>query len=79
MGKIKEIANGWSNLLISSPKINELSKERMLICEGCDNYSENAKKNGYKTIRIDVHCTKCGCTLAAKTRSEDSRCPINKW
>jgi hypothetical protein len=74
-GKIKEIAEGWSNLIFSSDeKIENMSKERMKICEECEFHSKH-----HKTKRPDVHCTNCGCTLAAKTRSESSKCPINKW
>jgi hypothetical protein len=74
-GKIKEIVEGWTNLAFSSDeKIENMSRERMKICNACDLISTK-----HKTKRPDVHCTECGCTLAAKTRSVDSKCPINKW
>lgn len=34
---------------------------------------------GYKSLRPDVHCTHCGCTLSAKTRCLSCSCPINLW
>jgi hypothetical protein len=33
----------------------------------------------HKTIRPDVHCTDCGCTLAAKTKCLSCQCPLEKW
>ena len=45
---------------------NELSAERMKICNNCIN-----KKGG--------DCTICGCVLIAKTRVPEEFCPINKW
>ncbi len=53
---------------------NALSDERMAICEGCDLISTK-----HKTIRPDVHCTDCGCMLAAKTKCLSCACPLNKW
>ncbi len=30
-------------------------------------------------MRPDAHCTKCGCTLSAKTKCLSCACPLNKW
>ena len=57
--------------------IIETSSERMNICRQCEFHSANAKD--YKTIRPDAHCTKCGCTLSAKTKCLSCSCPIDKW
>lgn len=81
--KLSEIYEGWRNKLVPPAHlkkvIEETTKERMNICMGCPHYSENAKKNGYKTIRTDVHCSDCGCTLSAKTACLSCECPMNKW
>ena len=68
----KEIAEGWTNKLLKRQQ--ELSEERMKICNTCKHISTK-----HNTYRLDVHCTKCGCTLDAKTRSEKSECPIGLW
>lgn len=72
MGKLNDIVEGWSNVITNSEE--ELSKERMKICNNCEYISTK-----HKTIRPDVHCTHCGCTLDAKTRCASCACPIGKW
>lgn len=79
----KEIIEGWRNDLIP-PKdlkqlIEDVSVERLEICSGCPFQSDNAKLNGYKTYRFDLHCISCGCPLQKKTKSLSSECPKGKW
>ena len=57
--------------------IKKTSEERLAICNACDYHSNNRKN--YKTIRPDEHCTKCGCTLSAKTKCLSCSCPLDKW
>lgn len=79
--KIKEIIEGWKNHLFPSKNkkktIEEISAERLAICKLCSEHS--SIKKDYSTIRIDEHCTLCGCTLSAKTKSFSSSCPLDKW
>ena len=79
----KEIVEGWRNYLIPPKEMKEhieqVAQERMEICKACPFMSTNAKETGYTTFRTDEHCTKCGCPLAAKTRSFSSACPMNFW
>jgi hypothetical protein len=49
----------------------------MEICNTCEHHSSN--KENYKSLRVDKHCTICGCPLATKTKSLGTNCPINKW
>lgn len=72
MGVIKNIAEGWTNYILN--RQNEVSASRMEECNKCDYISTK-----HETNRPDVHCIKCGCTLAAKTRSLESECPIGLW
>jgi hypothetical protein len=81
--KINEIYEGWRNH-ISPPKaleeiIKKTSDARLEICATCPEHSSN--KEGYSTIRMDEHCTDCGCTLSAKTKCLSCRCPLEepKW
>lgn len=75
---------GWKNHLIPASDMKEqiksVSEGRMVICKECHYYSENRKKDGkYSTSRPDVHCTNCGCTLAAKTKCLSCSCPMKYW
>ena len=78
-----EIYEGWRNSIIPpehlKKAIKEISKERMSICDECGFNSKNIKK--YKTLRLDIHCTECGCTLSAKTKCLSCKCPLKnpKW
>lgn len=61
-------------------QIKSVSESRMSICNECHYYSENRKKDGkYSFSRPDVHCTNCGCTLAAKTKCLSCSCPMDYW
>lgn len=77
---MNKIFEGWRNHLFPPEKmkalIEEIAKERMEICKGCPHYSLNSKK--FK-IRVDEHCTKCGCVLSLKTKCLSCKCPIDKW
>lgn len=74
---------GWKNHLIPASDMKEqiksVSESRMTICKECHYYSENRKKDGYTSSRPDVHCTNCGCTLAAKTKCLSCNCPMKYW
>jgi hypothetical protein len=73
-----QIYEGWKNNLFPSkdmkPYIEAVAKERMSICEECPMHSKN-----FKTVRLDAHCTDCGCTLSAKLRCLSCECPQKKW
>ncbi|MFN9112424.1 MAG: hypothetical protein ACK5XN_20340 [Bacteroidota bacterium] len=78
MGVIQQIIEGWSNHLLPRKElelvIEQTSQERMEICNNCEHISTK-----HKTLRPDVHCTNCGCTLSAKTKCLSCNCPLNKW
>lgn len=58
--------DGIKNSIIKKDDIENLSKKRMDICNGCD------YKRGNR-------CGKCGCVLSFKTRSINAKCPVGKW
>lgn len=63
------IIQGWWNLFldwISDIKYKKEFDERLKICNSC-----SYNKHGI--------CQKCYCVVAAKTKSEDSKCPLDKW
>jgi len=76
--KLNQIAEGWKNNLTPQAfldkRVIEVSAERMAICEECDLHSKH-----HTSIRLDAHCTNCGCTLSAKTKCLTCECPLKKW
>jgi hypothetical protein len=74
MGKLNEIATGWANIVLKPKHVERIAKARMNICSTCEWNSRF-----HSSVRPDVHCVKCGCTLVAKVRSMESECPIAKW
>lgn len=76
-----KIYEGWRNKLLP-PKhlkkaIKQVSQERMQICKDCTLNSKN--KPNYHTLRIDEHCTECGCPLTALTKCLSCYCESGKW
>ena len=73
-----QIIEGWKNHLLPQEKekafVKHVSLERLAICNECEHHSKN-----HKSIRIDAHCTECGCTLSAKTKCLTCECPLKKW
>lgn len=78
--KLSEIFEGWRNKIVPPEALKEIievvSKERTSICEECPNHSKF-----HHSLRMDDHCTYCGCTLSAKTRCLSCKCPLDtpKW
>ena len=67
--KIKEILQGWTNFFLdifSDIKYKKEFERRYEICSECEH---------------NVHgiCDICKCILKAKTKAEESACPISKW
>lgn len=78
---LSNIYEGFKNNLFPKEElkqiIEEVREERLAICNKCDQHSSN--KVGYKSIRIDAHCTNCGCNLAAKISCLNCECPLKYW
>ena len=76
--KINELIEGWRNHLLPRKEleliIEQTSQERMEVCNNCEHVSTK-----HKSVRPDVHCVNCGCTLAAKTKCLSCECPLKKW
>ena len=83
-GKIKDIVNGFSYLVVKDSEVEQLAKKRAEVCGGCRYAKYNEKVNtivvGETIHQIKgMYCDLCGCSLAGKVRSEDEYCPIRKW
>lgn len=68
---IKEIAEGWYNEIRNQfgklpPHLKDMADKRLKVCSTCPQRKENK-------------CGLCGCFLTAKTKSADSKCPIDIW
>lgn len=84
MSKVDDILNGWGNYLKGShPTTLDKAKERAEICAGCP----FAKKGLHAAVLPDysiskikgMYCGDCGCPLSTAVRSENYKCPQNKW
>lgn len=64
--KANEILTGWKNVIFKDKTVEEMATKRVIICSDCP----------YNKHSI---CSQCGCPLAAKTRSPESKCPEGKW
>jgi len=81
--ELLQILEGWRNKLLPPEELKnqilEVSKSRRLICDNCEHYSENKRKTNWRSLRMDEHCTDCGCPLDAKTKCLSCKCPKDKW
>ena len=77
LSKVNEIYSGWKNHLFPSEKlkdiIKEVSEERLAICTPCEFNSTPGK------IKMFSKCNSCGCPLQQKSKSLQSKCPVDKW
>jgi len=75
---LNQIIEGWKNHILPEEKqkafIDHVSLIRLAICKECEFISTK-----HTSIRLDVHCTNCGCTLSAKTKCLTCECPLKKW
>ncbi len=84
-----DIVKGHIKELVKSGE--ELYKERIQICYKCPLYSKKFGGLCNNKLWLDLETGDvidyyvkgykrgCGCRLQAKTRLEDSKCPIGKW
>ena len=86
MRKIKNIVNGFSNLLLDqfgalAPHEQELALMRHNHCVSCVLRTGNKCNTKLSAPHIETGELQsgCGCNLAAKVRSKDSDCPLGKW
>lgn len=72
MSKVKEIANGFKNILKSKMNLTTEKEEvlfatRKKVCNACPSNMNN------------ITCSTCGCVLAAKVRAINTECPEKHW
>jgi hypothetical protein len=70
----KEILEGITNSVIRDETVEEIATLRYTICDECDKKGNECAVKGTAPC-----CNECGCSLAFKTRSLSSECPLGKW
>jgi hypothetical protein len=86
MSKIREIIEGWANVVKDhfdavDPQTKELSKKRLLYCDICNiRQGNNCSPHifGYHEV-TGYRVSGCGCNISAKSLSRNSECPLGKW
>ena len=68
-----KILEGIKNTIAKNKFVEEVAKERHLICQACSNISTDCPP------LVKECCAECGCSIKFKTHSLASSCPINKW
>lgn len=76
-----QILEGVTNSIFKKEDVEEIAKSRMEICFFCDVYTETSE--GCMVPGTSPCCNQdkggCGCSLAFKTRSLSSECPLGHW
>jgi hypothetical protein len=70
----KAILEGITNSVIRDETIEEIATLRYSICNDCSSKGDKCAVKGTGPC-----CNECGCSLAFKTRSLASDCPLHKW
>ena len=89
--KVKEITDGWYNLVFPSEEIKAIATSRAIQCADCTLNKNNicsSTRQGQVVKDFSYHGeprkageirSGCSCILSAKTHSEQSICPLGKW
>jgi hypothetical protein len=70
----KKIIEGITNSIVRDDFVEHVASLRNDICAECPSKGKKCAVKGTGPC-----CNECGCSLAFKTRSLSSNCPLNKW
>ena len=70
----KKIIEGITNSIVRDDFVEHVASLRNDICAECPSKGKKCAVKGTAPC-----CNECGCSLAFKTRSLSSSCPLNKW
>ena len=70
----KKIIEGITNSIIRDDFVEHVASLRNDVCAECPSKGNKCAVKGTGPC-----CNECGCSLAFKTRSLSSSCPLNKW
>lgn len=69
-----KIMEGVKNTIIRDELVENVAKLRHQECDACPSKGKECAVPGTAPC-----CNECGCSLAFKTRSLSSECPLGKW
>lgn len=70
----KQILEGITNAVIRDEFVEDVARVRLELCDQCP-----SKGDECVVIGTAPCCNECGCSLAFKTRSLSTECPLGKW
>jgi hypothetical protein len=70
----KKIIEGITNSVIKDSFVEHVAALRFEVCNECPSKGRKCAVKGTAPC-----CNECGCSLAFKTRSLSSDCPLDKW
>ena len=70
----KKIIEGITNSIVRDDFVEHVARLRHDVCDSCELKGKKCAVKGTGPC-----CNECGCSLAFKTRSLSSSCPLNKW
>lgn len=73
----KQILEGIKNNIFKKEHVEQIADIRLNICKMCEHYDDDG--TGCLVPGTQPCCGECGCSLALKTRSLSSACPVSKW
>ena len=69
-----QIIEGITNSIIRDEFVEDVASLRIEECNKCESQGNECAVPGTAPC-----CNECGCSLAFKTRSLSSECPLGKW
>lgn len=72
MSILRNMFEGYKNLLFEDAEIEKMAEQRLEVCEKCD-------KVNYLAGSFYLHCKACICYLPAILRAPKKECKLGKW
>ena len=69
-----QIMEGIKNAVLRDEFVEDVARLRHDVCDSCHSKGTDCAVKGTSPC-----CNECGCSLAFKTRSLSSECPLGKW
>ena len=69
-----QIMEGIKNAVLRDEFVEDVARLRHDVCDSCPSKGTDCAVKGTSPC-----CNDCGCSLAFKTRSLSSECPLGKW
>lgn len=83
---IKKYIFDVKQLMASGFVSKQIQKQRINICENCDDYLPlwiggefNTETKSYGVWTSKITCKHCGCNMPWKSKFKSASCPLEKW